>query len=116
MTKFRDYVTDVAFRLTLGKTHITAMAAVKAGNPEMALGMGIWVTAIHALEARGLVESPKTYNTPTGRYAEGAKCNDDVVSMPFHKRFKLTKEGELVWQLLELAGLVELAKPKRKAA
>lgn len=113
MSRFRDYVTDVAFRLTLGKTHITALAAVRAGDPSIALGMGLWVTGIRALEARGLVKSLPLYDTPNGNYSEGAKFISENGDKPFWKRHKLTEEGELVWQLLLLADLVREVKPRR---
>lgn len=111
--RFRDYVTDTAFRLAIGKTHITAMVAIKEGNQERGTAMGLWVTAIHSLVRRGLVDAIPIYETEDGFYRPEAKFIAANANQPFSKRYKLSAEGEAVWTLLVLAGLVEDVKPKR---
>lgn len=113
MSRFREYVTSTTFHLTLGKTHITALAAVKSGEWGPAHAMGLWVPAIHAIIRRGLVDALPIYDSPDGNYAEGATFLQDNAAKPFSKRYKLSREGEAVWTLLVMAGLVEDVQPKR---
>jgi len=115
--RFRNYVTDTAFKMSLGKTHITAMVAIKQaqihkngvdqlqiagypdamfqGYPRIAHEMGLWVGAVRSLEDKGLIN-----------------IKESTLHLPYWERYTITQAGELVWALLIEAGLVEEVKPK----
>lgn len=89
---FATYVTSTAFNLTLGKTHIHALWAVKQVNYSRGLsgGYDVFVPAVQGLIKRGLVIHLK----PVGQESGWG--------------YELTKAGELVYNLLEEAGLVQV--------
>lgn len=117
-TKFRDSVTSLAFHLTLSKAMVVMLTNIadqchssrmvdgklkapdeEFDNREQWLALGCarydFVTTGRALEARGLIHSP-------------------------HERwpgiYELTEAGNHVFELLKLAGMVELVQIARQAA
>lgn len=111
--RFADYVTRVAFNLTLSRGQITALAIIKseidqdarrrkARKPKKFLSLdnppaprfSHFVPAVQGLERRGLV----VWEDPSQMKPRWDHCP-----------FKLTRAGELVYQLLETAGLVRNA-------
>lgn len=103
--KFRNYVTDLAFHLTLGKTHISVLYGVKNGGY---IAATLWVPAVKSLEQKGLITTLPIMN------ADGEWNGNHL--KPFRERYKLTEEGKLVYKLLELAGLIENKVPIQKVA
>lgn len=94
-TAFREYVTATSFNLTITKTQIHALWAVKAHNYARGLsgGTDVFVPAVHGLIRRGLV-----IHHPAPEYG-----------------YDLTEAGELVYKLLEQAGLVQVYEERAAA-
>jgi hypothetical protein len=109
--RFRSYVQRVAFSLTLSEPMIRALQVIrdyppydmtsggdeyiatrKATEVRSARGPCLWITEFNALERRGLAyynTAPKSDPWPKG-----------------HVFYKLTREGEIVCDLLVCSGLM----------
>lgn len=88
---FRNYVQkagSIRFNLTLCKSTIYALSAIKNNNAEAAVTVGLFEGGAVSLEVRGLITRNKRAKT-------------------FQGMFALTKEGHLVYDLIKNAGFYE---------
>jgi len=92
---FKEYATATSFHLTLSRTQVHALWAVKAKNYTRGIsgGTDVFVPAVHGLIRRGLV-----IHHPAPKYG-----------------YDLTRAGELTYNLLEEAGLVQVYEERAAA-
>lgn len=108
---FANYSTRVSFNLTLTKTQVFYLwqiaernfvsvhsGEVKPGSPEMPRH-DIFVPSVRGLIERGLVERNDLDEIGVGVWP-----------------YELTEAGKHVYELLKLAGLIQVTAPQQKAA
>lgn len=106
----REHVTSGAFLLSLKKTHVWVLEAVAhddRGRTGRRAGVSDhFITAVKALERRGLVEHRNSPNFVDKKFGGTAD--------PLTHYYRLTRAGWLVFDLLAEAGMVE-SLPARSA-
>lgn len=116
-SKFADYVTNVAFHLTLSKAMCSTLLAIDAEYKRKPLKKDEWtgslltgyshfVPVVHTLIRRGLVNYTQSPRDEFGHI----NPNDG------HKCYSLTEEGKLVLELIKRANLGLRKNDNQKAA
>lgn len=96
---FTSYTTGMAFNMSLSHDHASVMQAIKAGNTVgwvSRTGRSSFVPTVNGLIRRGLVE-----HNPAARIVG---INTPGVKLKWW--YRLTPAGELVFQLMQMAGVV----------
>jgi len=112
-SRFADYVTNVAFHLTLSKSMCSVLLAIQAEEKRkpakkdewarsILTGYSHFVPVVKRLEDRGLV---KYISTPRNSFGH-------INPNSGHKNFRLTDEGKLVVELIKRAE-IGLQKPNK---
>ena len=102
--RFQDYVTSTTFHLSLSRQMIQALMIAKCmheGKESHHLDFGRSVPALKSIIERGLIEH---HDRPV-EYKDW----DFITQMEFnqtHRWYTLTTAGQLVYQLLQEAGLI----------
>ena len=113
MSNFKDYVTSTAFNLKLTSKQIEIIHLVHHFgsnlNQMRMMACGGNVKVIDTLEHKGLIVSNYYYST---NYLYTTKDSEEQIERIRDKKenqwmYKISKEGELVFDLQEYAGLVK---------
>lgn len=114
--QFKDYTTNLAFRLSLSKEMVYTMELIRnsyynggwyTGNESF----GRFIPAVRCLISRGLVthhDRPEAYNTwDKDKQSEFNKA---------HRYYQITEAGWAVMKLLELAELIKPSQQQENVA